>query len=193
MRRSAPLLALVLALALAACANGGESQPFVPDYAVLPPGALGLGPLDQDVPAMNYAAWAFADPSRTRGNPAAGARAAACMDYVAGVFYGNWRWANIGPLTKQQLLQGRVEVRRALGIPPGAPSQLVVTSLADASDALAYGNQRAALAALSNPAFPDPPATLARLSNLPYMQAANVSTLRASNQVFGPGESNRGH
>jgi len=183
---------LLLAGLLAACANGGP-QPFVPDYAVLPPGALGFGALDQDVPAVNYAAWAFADPSRTRGNPAAGARATASMDYIAGALYTSPRWANIDPLTKEQLLQGRAEERRALGVPPGAPSQLVVTSLANASGALASGNQGAALAALSNPAFPNPPATLARLSDLPYMQMANVGSLRASNELFNPdgGDHNR--
>jgi len=179
MRRSA----LLLALLVVACAHGGP-QPFVPDYAVLAPDALGFGALDQDVPAVNYAAWAFADPSRTRGNPAAGARAAACMDYIAGELYTAPRWANIDPLTKEQLLHGRTEVRQVLGIPFNAPSQVVATSLANASGALAAGDQRAALAALSNPAFPNPSAILARLANLPYLQQANVGTLNASNEMF---------
>lgn len=182
--------ALLLAGLLTACANGGP-QPFVPDYAVLPPGALGFGALDQDVPAVNYAAWALADPGRTRGNPSAGALAAASMDYIAGEFYTSPRWSNIDPLTKEQLLQGRVEVRQALGVPLGAPSQIVAVSLANVSRALASGNQGAALAALSNPAFPNPPATLARLSNLPYMQMANVGTLHAMNEVFNPNGDDR--
>lgn len=186
MRRAAPLLAILVV----ACANGGP-QPFVPDYATLPPGALGFGPLDQDVPAVNYAAWAFADPGRTRGNAAAGARATASMDYIAGALYTSPRWANIDALTKEQLLQGRIEVRRVLGIPLDAPSQLVALSLAGAGYALETGNPHAALTALSNPAFPNPPATLTRLSDLPYMQLANVGTLRALNELYDSSGSSR--
>ncbi len=182
MRRAA----LLAALLVSACAQGGL-QPFVPDTARLAPGQLGYGPIDPDVTAMNLAAWAFAVPSRTHNDPADAARAAASMDYVAGEFYTSPRWANVGPLTKDQLLQGRAEVRRVLDIPPNAPSQLVVDGLTGAGNALAAGNKAAALAALQNPAFPDPQATLARLWNLPYMQMANVSTMKASGQLFGPG------
>lgn len=183
MRSTLPLL-LATAL-LAGCAHGGL-QPFVPDTATVAPGELGFGVLDSDVPAVNYAAWAFADPGRTRNNPAAAARACASMDYIAGQLNTSPRWANIGALTKMQLLRGRVEMRRALGIPLQAPSRLVVIGLAGAANALTAGNQQAALAELSNPAFPDPRATLARLSDLPYLQEANVSTLKASNELFGP-------
>ncbi len=182
MRRAA-LLAVLL---LSACAAGG-TQPFVPDTARLAPGQLGYGALDPDVTAVHLAAWAFADPSRTRNDPADAARAAASMDYIAGELNTSPRWANIGPLTKDQLLQGRAELRRVLGIPANAPSQLVVDGLAGAGNALAAGNEAAALAALRNPAFPDPQATLARLWNLPYMQMANISTMKASGQLFGPG------
>lgn len=178
--------ALLSALLLAACANGGP-QPFVPDTARLVPGELGYGIADPDVSAINLAAWAFADAGRTRNNPAEAARACASMDYLAGEIYTAPRWANIGALTKEQLLQGRVEVRRALGIPLNAPSQLVVNGLAGAGNALAVGNPQAALIALSNPAFPNPRATLARLSSLPYMQEANVGSMKTANEMFGPG------
>jgi hypothetical protein len=186
--RRALLSLLSVPLLLGACAHGGP-QPFVPDTALVAPGQLGFGVLDADVQAVNYAAWAFADPGRTRNNPAAAARACASMDYIAGQLYTSPRWANIGAITKEQLLRGRVEMRRALGIPVDARSQLVVVGLADASKALTVGNQQAALAALSNPAFPDPQATLARLYSLPYLQQANIGSLKASNELFGPGNS----
>ena len=182
MRRAA----LLLTCLLGACAHGGP-QPFVPDTARLAPGELGQGLLDPDVSAVNLAAWAFADPGRTRNDPADAARACASMDYIAGELYTSPRWANIGALTKEQLLRGRVEVRRALGIPLDAPSQLVVNGLAGAGNAFAFHNPQAALAALTNPAFPNPQATLARLSSLPYLQEANVGSLKAANELFGPG------
>ena len=173
MRRAAFLAVLLVS----ACAHGGP-QPFVPDTARLSPGQLGSGALDPDVTAVHLAEWAFAVPSRTHNDPA---------DYIAGELNTSPRWANIGPLTKDQLLRGRAEVRRALGIPANAPSQLVVNGLAGAGNALAAGNEAAALAALQNPAFPNPQATLARLWDLPYMQMANVSTIKASGELFGPG------
>jgi hypothetical protein len=179
--------ALLSALLLAACANGGP-QPFVPDTARVVPGELGSGIADPDVSAINLAAWAFADPGRTRNDPADAARACASMDYLAGEIYTAPRWANIGALTKEQLLQGRIEVRKALGIPLNAPSQLVVNGLAGAGNAFAAGNPQAALASLSNPAFPDPQATLARLRSLPYMQEANVGSMKTENEMFGPGQ-----
>lgn len=187
MRRAALSMLLPLALSLAACANGGP-QPFVPDTARLAPGELGVGPLDQDVPAVYFAAWAFAVPSRTYNDPADAARACADLDYLAGELYTSPRWANLGALTKEQVLRGRAEERQALGIPPDAPSQLVVDGLASVANAYAAGNQAAALDIVSrNPAFPNPQATLARLPRLPYMQMANVGLLKAQSELFGPG------
>ncbi len=179
--------ALLSVFLLAACANGGP-QPFVPDTARLVPGELSYGIADPDVSAINLAAWAFADPGRTRNNPAEAARACASMDYIAGEVYTSPRWANIDATTKEQLLQGRAEMRRALGIPLNAPSQLVVGGLAGAGNALAVGNPGAALAALTNPAFPDPQATLSRLSSLPYLQEANIGSLKTSIEIFGSGQ-----
>ncbi|MGI4939621.1 MAG: hypothetical protein ACRYHQ_03450 [Janthinobacterium lividum] len=174
------LLAAVCILP-AAC---GNIQPFVPDTARLAPGQLGLG-FDPDVTAVNQAQWAFADAGRTYGRPIEAARAAASMDYIAGQIYTSPRWSNISALTKDQLLQGRQEVRAALGIPPGTPSQAVVNQLAAAGNALADGNQAAALAQLSGPTFTTPPEqVLAKLSNMPYLQMANVSTMRAANELY---------
>ena len=107
---------------LAACA-----VPPPPDTATLPFAAFGT--LDNDVAAANQAAWAFAAPSRTANDPVDAARAAAGVDYLAGELSSNPRWVAVSPFTKQEMLQGRVDVRRALGIVPSAPSQVVVNAL----------------------------------------------------------------
>ena len=175
-----PLL-LAMTLGLAAC---GPLVPFVPDQAQLPAGALGGG-LDPDVTAVNLAQYAFADASRTYGRPVEAARACAAMLYIAGALYTSPRWANISVLTKEQLLQGRQEVRDALGVAPSAPAQQAVDGLVAAGNALAAGDRAAAVNALSTPTFPaGGEAVLARLSNLPYLRMANVSTMRAANQLF---------
>lgn len=182
------LLFAATCLLPAACAGG--LQPVVPDTARLAPGALGSG-LDPDVTAVNLARWAFADSGRTRGLPIEGARAAASMDYIAGQLYTSPRWASIDALTKEQLLQGRREVRAALGVVPGTPSQAVVDRLTTAANALAGGNQAFAVAQLGSPVFQEPgEQVLQRLANLPYMQMANVSTTRAGNELFQDGRGN---
>lgn len=177
--RSAALL--ITLLSLSACA---PFQPFVPDQVQLPAGALNSG-MDPDVTAVNLAQYAFADSGRTYGRPIEGARACIAMLYIAGALYQSPRWSNISPITKEQLLQGRDEVRTALGIPPGVPGQQAVDALIAAANALSADNRPAAVAALGTPAFPaGGEATLARLANLPYMRMANVSTQRAANQLF---------
>ena len=172
---------LGLLLALAAC---GPVQPFVPDTARLAPGALGSGG-DPDVAAVNQAQWAFADSARTYGRPVEAARAAAAMDYIAGALYTNPRWDQVSAPTKEQLLEGRRAVRAVLGVVPGTPSQRVVDALAAAGNALAAGRQDEALALLGPPVFTGTgEQTLALLSNMPYVQAANVGTMRAASELF---------
>jgi hypothetical protein len=90
------------------------------DTARLPPNAFGTY-ADGDVGAINQAAWAFADPSRTRNNPGDAARAAAAVDYLAGELNTSPRWDFMSVLTKMEILQARAEVRHALGIAPGSP------------------------------------------------------------------------
>ena len=179
MRRFFP----VVAVAILPVACGPLPPP--PDTAVLPPGVFSA--LDQDVPATEYAQYAFSDPARTYGNPVAGAQAVLAMDYIAGELNTSPRWENIGAITQQQLLQGRAATRQAVGIAPNAPSQLVVDSLVRARNALAAGNTQAAEAALTNPAFPAGGAQAVKaLTNLPYIQMANVSTQHAGEDLFAP-------
>lgn len=159
------------------------------DTARLAPGQLGTG-FDPDVTAINFAQWAFADPGRTRGRPVEGARGAAAMDYIAGALNTSPRWSNIPATTQLQLLQGRREVRRALGVVLGTPSQAVVDRLTMAADALAHQDEPAALRQLGAPVFDAPAQTvLYRLANLPYLQMANVSTMHAANALFRPDDS----
>ena len=180
--RSSARAALLLAgLLPAAC---GVVQPFVPDTARLAPGALGSFS-DPDVTAVQLAQWAFSDSGRTYGRPIEGARAMASMDYIAGQLYTSPRWSNISALTKEQLLQGRVETRQVLGVLPGTPSQAVVDSLTQAGNALAAGDQPAALAAVSRPIYAQPgEPVLQRLANLPYMRMANIATQHAAGELF---------
>lgn len=186
MRRLVAAALVMFVLSAAGC--GPVAPP--PDTARLQPGQLGTG-FDPDVTAVNLAQWAFADRARTYGRPADAARAAASMDYIAGALNTSPRWANISPITKEQLLQGRQEVREALGVVPGTPSQVVVDRLAAAGNALAAGDQDAAARELGPPAFNAPgEQVIARLADLPYLRMANVSTMRAANEMFGPGQLN---
>jgi hypothetical protein len=115
------------------------------------------------------------------------------MDYIAGQLYTGPRWSNISAETQDELLQGRQEVRDALGVVPGTPSQVVVDRLLAAANALMAGDQAGAARELGPPAFSaSGEQVLARLANLPYMRMANVSTMRAANELFegGAGTSN---
>ncbi len=176
------LLALLCVLIPAACAP----LPPPPDTPQLPPGVFGV--LDQDVPAVQYAAWAFAMPSRTYGNAVAGAQAVMAIEYIAGALNTAPRWAYIAPTTQMELLQGRTDTRAAIGIAANARSQLVVNSLYAARNYLQIGQTQAAEAAVANPAFTLPPAQIIQnLANLPYIRMANVATLHAEAQLFEPG------
>ena len=181
--RIAPILILA---ALAGCAP----LPPPPDTARLPPGVF--GPLDQDVPATQFAQHAFSDPSHTFGDPAAGAQAVLAMEYIAGQLSTSPRWASIGALTQDELLQGRADMRQAIGIAPGAPSQLVVDSLVAARNALASGDTAQAAKDLDNPAFPAGGAhTVQVLGSLPYIRMANVATQHAAEQLLAPDDGRR--
>jgi hypothetical protein len=174
--------AALLCLTIAACAI----QP-PPDTASLPFGAFGT--LDNDMAAANLASSAFASPARVRNDPVDAARAAAAVDYLAGELSSNPRWVTVSPLTKQQMLQARANVRQALGIKPDAPSQLVVNALLRFASAWQPGNEAAAMQALGSPVFALPAEqTLRVLNNLPYIRSANVATSDAVNQMLPGGD-----
>ncbi len=161
-----------------------------PDTASLPFAAFGT--LDNDVAAANQAAWAFAVPARTANNPVDAARAAAAVDYLAGALSANPRWLMVSPFTKQEMLQGRLDVRRALGIAPAAPSQVVVIALLRFASAWQAGDQAGALRELAAPGFTAPPEQTAQvLSHLPYIRAANIASIDAANQMLPGGDTLR--
>jgi hypothetical protein len=169
------LIFLVCALMLSSCAP----LPGV-NTAVLPPGS---GRLDT-VGAIQYAVWAFANPARTRGDPASATRAVAALEHIAGRF-------TIGQTTSSmsmvalRLQRARQAVRRTLGIAPNVPSQAVVDRLIAVSADLDSGRQTAALRSLNSPIFTLGPArTLALLSNLPYVHAAKVASIEATVYSF---------
>lgn len=178
-------------MVLAGLVGCGTLQPVVPDNARLSAGALGGGQ-DPDVGAANLASWAFADSGRTYGRPIEGARAAASLDYLAGAIYVSPRWAHVSALTKEELLQGRVELRAALGVAPTATSQQLVDSLTATGTALAAGDRAGALRQLSPAVFPaGSEKTLATLANLPYLRMANVGTSHLENELFREDGGNR--
>jgi hypothetical protein len=159
-----------------------------PDTATMPFAAFGT--LDNDLAAANQAAWAFASPGRTANNPVDAARAAAGVDYLAGELRANPRWITLSPLTKLKMIDGRAEVRQALGIAPGARSQIVVNALLLFASEWQSGNQTGALQALAAPGFTlPPPQTLQTLSNMPYLKSANLASIDAANQMLPGGES----
>jgi hypothetical protein len=175
MRRNLLGAILPAALALAGCA---VTPP--PDTAFLQGSAFGEN-TDNDTTALNMAEYAFAGPPRTTGRPVDTARAVAALDYMAGELSTNPRWLMISPIPKSEMLQARVAVRQVLGIPVNAPSQVVVTDLLSAANALVAGDPGAARATLAPPLFP--PDILQRLTDLPYIQIANLATTHAADEA----------
>jgi hypothetical protein len=165
-------------VAIAACAI----QP-PPDTASVPFGAFGT--LDNDVAAANQASWAFAAPARTLNDPVDAARAVAAIDYLAGELSSNPRWIMVSPLTRQEMLQARTDVRQVLGIMPDAPSQFVVETLLQFAWLWQSGNWPVAMQALASQVFTLPPQqTLLVLRNLPYVRSANIASADAAAQML---------
>ena len=175
--------AVALVAALTAC----SPLPPAPEAARLPPGTFAGGGADQDIPAVEYAKYAFAVPARTKDNPIAGIQAVVALEYIAGEFNAPLRWAQVGALTKTDLLRGQKAARAVIGISPDAPAQLVIDRLIAARDALNRGNEAAASRELDDPAFSKGgDATIKILANLPYISMANISTMHAAGQIYGP-------
>jgi hypothetical protein len=145
--------------------------------------------MDNDVAAANQAAWAFAASARTANDPVDAARAAAAVDYLAGQLSSSPRWISVSPLTRQQMLEARADVRQVLGIAPGARSQVVTNALLQFAWLWQAGNQPAAMQALAAPGFTQPPPeTLRILSNMPFIQSANVASIDAAQQMLPVGD-----
>ena len=169
------------ALALSACAAE------TPVDTATPPPALGL----TDPPdAIEYTSWAFALPSRTRGDPGTAARAVAGLDYLGGALNTDPVYKYLSAIVNVEILRARKQTRQVLGITPTATSQQVVNALTTVSVALARGDTAVAMQALQSPIFTlGPERTLAILNDLPYIPMANIATMQALGALNEPGES----
>lgn len=174
---------VLLALSLAAC--GSLPAPQNPPY--LPPGVFGTYE-DNDVGAINFAAWAFASPDHLKNNSIDAAKAVIALEYLSIELKENPRWVSMDPATAVHMARARDQLRQILGIRPDAPAQAVVNVLLALIQDLQAGNQQAAMQVLASPIFTKPPPeTLRILSNLPYVQEANLATSRAAEQAFPAG------
>jgi len=177
--------AAVVACAASLAACGLEQPP--PSTAQLPPYFYGTW-IDNDIGAINEAAYALGAPSRTHGDPIEALRAAVAVEYLAGELNTAPRWYRMSPITKMDMLQARVEFRKVLGIREDAPSQAVVNTLIWAMWQLEHGDQAAAMKVFASPLFLQPPdRTWAVLNDLPYLPAARVATADAEQQEFRDG------
>ena len=168
---------------LAGCAL--ETPP--PTTGYLPDDAFGGAVQGEDiaVAATGTALVAFSNPASLRGDPADMALAVASLDAMAGQFSTGGRWLGMDQFVKLQMLDARDNVRAVLGVPAAADSQGVIDALVAAAHALQRHDQAAALASLSAPDFTLGPArTLALLAAFPYVQAANVATQAADQNLF---------
>lgn len=173
----------LLAVSLAGC----STLPSTQRTAYLPAGVFGTYE-DNDTGAINQAAYAFASPANTRDNPVDAAKAVVALEYLSGELRENPRWIGMDLSIKVHMAQARDQLQQILGIRPDVPPQVVVNTLLALSMNLQFGNQAAAMQVLASPIFTQPPErTLQILSNLPYVQTANLATTRAANEVFPPG------
>jgi hypothetical protein len=159
----------------------------IPVAVRLPANAFGSNG-DEDIAALNLSSWAFAMSSNTRDRPVEAARAIAAVDYLSAALYAP-RWDGMSPVVKYQMIAARHEVRREIGVVPGASSQAVVNSLMRVADAMSNGDVRAAEKAVQGPEFLLPAAeTLRRLGDLPFLSAANIATQNAAGEAYPNGE-----
>jgi hypothetical protein len=173
---------LLACLSIAAC---GAIQRV--DTAQLPPAFYGTL-IDNDVGAINEAAWALGSPDRTRGDPVESLRAAVAIEYLAGELNTNPRWAAMSPITKIQMLQARGEMRQALGIKPDAPAQVVVNALILAMWDLERGDTAGADRVFASPLFTQPSQKVMEvLNDLPTLPAARAATASAELEEFRTG------
>jgi hypothetical protein len=176
----ASIILPLLALGLSACATlpATERTPFLPASVY---GAL----QDNGTGAISLAAWAFASPANTRGDPVDAAKAVVALEYLSGELKENPRWVEVDSSVALHIAQARNQLRQILGIRPDAPPQVVVNVLLAFAQNLQMGNQPAAMQALASPLFTHPAEqTLQVLANLPYVEEANLATARAEEQAL---------
>lgn len=145
--------------------------------------------------------WGFGDPvrgaalfaprnlgntARWDGQPAKAAMAAAQLEFLAVEMRTNPRYSvAVSPNVVQQLDRGRDEMRGFLGIAPGAPAQVVITSLRQAATALQAGDRDRAEILLNQPAIftAGPLVTLARLNAMPRLRQVGIAADQVANEI----------
>jgi hypothetical protein len=141
----------------------------------LPPGLYGVNE-DNDIGAINEAAWVFASPANSAGDPLTALRAAIAVEYLVPELKENPRWIAVDTLIKMRLTRSRGDLRGVLGIRPDAPAQAVINAMLSTGQALNDGDRAAALVALASPVFTfAPERTLDLLTNLPPVPAVNFA------------------
>ena len=170
--RRLPLAAILLLAGCPLLAACTVTPP--PDTAYVPGNMNTMNPILEPGAALNFAAWALAVPSRTRGNAISGAYAMAAVDYLAGYVATSPRFMGISRFAVQRLLAGREEERSVLGVATGATSTQVVNDLLGAYRALARHDAEAARAALPANVFTfGAERTITVLASLPPMPVAS--------------------
>lgn len=174
----ARVLPLLTVLATVGC---GAQTTY--DSAIMPRTSAGT-PVLSDQGAIELSSYALGNRSSIEGHPGEAARAVASIDYLAGALYENPRWTGIPGQHKVNMQMGRQEVRQVLGVAPGTPSQVVVNDLIAAAQAFDAGDIAGARGALPASVFTlGPDQTIALLTHLPQLPAANVAAQRVNNDI----------
>jgi len=161
--------AVLLLVPLAACATGP-----LPPSARLPPDAVSAA---QD--PMRSAILSSAYTFHSASSPAARARAAALVEFLAADYRWDWRWAEYTPTTGSALEAARNELHAAFGIAPGAPPQAVVDGLMLASRSLEEGRPPTLPATV----FTQPSITLASLATPAELPATRNATAMMESEL----------
>lgn len=174
-------LAIAGLLLLASCAVTPA-----PDTAVVAGNMNTMNPVLEPSAALNFAAWALADPARTRNNAISGSYAMAAVDFLAGEVATSPRFTGIDLFAVRRLLAGRQEERQVLGVAPNATSTQVVNDLLAAYQALRRHDVNAARAALPPDVFTlGPDRTILMLANLPPIPVAAGALAAIAQQYNG--------
>lgn len=181
---------LLPSLGLSGCAP--DALPGPQGGAVLPPDAV-VGAGDPTRAAILNTAYAFASPANLAGRPAEAAQSVANFEYLTVAIPTDPRYREFSPLVAINLVDGRAELRQALGIAPSALPQAVIDALYAAARALRAGDMVAAERLLVPPNFTlGGAATLGRLAAMPAAPKANFAASLAQAEMTRVDQQGRG-
>ncbi len=175
MRSILPIAAVLLSVGCAMRPPGPSAD--------LPPDAV-QGAGDPTRGAISQSSYVFANPAQFAGRPGDVARAVANLEFLAVSLPVDPRFSLISGGISGQLVAGRDEARRGLGIAGTAPPQPVIDGLYAASRALRAGDRASAERALASPSFgAGGPETLRRLEAAQRLPIASAATNRAAEEM----------